>query len=168
MTPCVCGVSGKITPGSTPSWRAVRTRSRCGSFSTASACSRASFRHARSPPRRPTAGCAICSARAGRRTGNTIHGDMPPSGFRFGSFVVDRTGYRALRDNVPLDLTPKLLDLLIFLADHAGSLVTKEQLLDALWPDANVTDNALAQAVSELREALGDHADKPQYIKTIA
>src|SRR5262249_22551119 len=40
--------------------------------------------------------------------------------------------------------------------------------LDALWPDANVTDNALAQAVSELREALGDEADAPQFIKTVA
>src|SRR5262245_47931836 len=88
--------------------------------------------------------------------------------YRFGPFVVDRVGYRATRENVPVDLTPKLLDLLIFLLDHAGSLVTKEALLDALWTDANVTDNALAQAISELREALGDEADKPQYIKTIA
>ena len=88
--------------------------------------------------------------------------------YRFGPFVVDRVGYRATRENVPLDLTPKLLDLLLFLLDHAGSLVTKEALLDALWPDANVTDNALAQAISELREALGDQAERPRYIKTIA
>src|SRR4029079_8623570 len=45
---------------------------------------------------------------------------------------------------------------------------TKEQLLDALWPDANVTDNALAQAVSELRQALEDDAANPTYIKTVA
>ena len=44
----------------------------------------------------------------------------------------------------------------------------QEQLLDALWPGANVTDNALAQAVSELRDALGDDAGSPQYIKTVA
>ena len=71
-----------------------------------------------------------------------------------------------LRDEV-LELTPKLLDLLLHLVDHAGSLVTKEQLLDALWPGANVTDNALAQAVSELREALGDDAATPRFIKTV-
>ena len=93
---------------------------------------------------------------------------MPPAAYRFGPFEVDRVGYRATRDDAPLDLTPKLLDLLLYLLDHAGTLVTKEQLLDALWPDANVTDNALAQAVSELREALGDHADAPQFIKTVA
>jgi len=67
-----------------------------------------------------------------------------------------------------VDLTPKLLDLLLLLADNAGTLVTKEVLLDALWPGANVTDNALTQAVSELRQALGDSAASPQYIKTVA
>ncbi len=86
----------------------------------------------------------------------------------FGPFVVDRAGYRVLRDGRPLDLTPKLLDLLLHLLDHAGTLVTKEALLDALWPDANVTDNALAQAVSELRQALGDDAGDPRFIKTVA
>jgi DNA-binding winged helix-turn-helix (wHTH) protein/Flp pilus assembly protein TadD len=73
-----------------------------------------------------------------------------------------------VRDNAVVELTPKLLDLLLHLLDHSGALVTKEQLLDALWPGANVTDNALAQAVSELRQALGDDAGTPQFIKTVA
>ena len=93
---------------------------------------------------------------------------MPQPQFRFGSFTVDRARYRVLRGDQVLDLTPKLLDLLLHLLDHAGALVTKEQLLDALWPGANVTDNALAQAVSELRAALGDDAGTPQFIKTVA
>ena len=87
---------------------------------------------------------------------------------RFGPFQVDRAAYRVTRDGRPVDLTPKLLDLLLLLADNAGTLVTKETLLDALWPGANVTDNALTQAVSELRQALGDSAASPQYIKTVA
>jgi DNA-binding winged helix-turn-helix (wHTH) protein len=87
---------------------------------------------------------------------------------RFGPFLIDRVGYRVLRGGQPVDLTPKLLDLLIHLVDHAGTLVTKEALLDSLWPGANVTDNALAQAVSELRLALGDNAKSPRYIRTIA
>jgi DNA-binding winged helix-turn-helix (wHTH) protein/Flp pilus assembly protein TadD len=93
---------------------------------------------------------------------------MPGALARFGPFLIDRTGYRVLRGTEPVALTPKLLDLLIHLVDHAGSLVTKEQLLEALWPDANVTDNALAQAISELRDALGDDPGEPQFIKTIA
>ena len=93
---------------------------------------------------------------------------MPHAAYRFGPFSVDRAGYRITRGDTALDVTPKLLDLLIHLLDHAGTLVTKEALLDALWPGANVTDNALAQAVSELRQALGDDAAAPQYIKTVA
>jgi DNA-binding winged helix-turn-helix (wHTH) protein/Flp pilus assembly protein TadD len=88
--------------------------------------------------------------------------------YQFGRFVVDRTRYRVLQDDAVVELTPKLLDLLIHLLDNSGALVTKEQLLDALWPDANVTDNALAQAISELRHALGDDAGTPQFIKTVA
>jgi DNA-binding winged helix-turn-helix (wHTH) protein len=87
---------------------------------------------------------------------------------RVGPFVLDRVRYCVLRDDAPLDLTPKLIDLLLYLVDHAGALVTKEQLLDALWPDANVTENALAQAVSELRDALGDDPGAPQFIRTVA
>ena len=93
---------------------------------------------------------------------------VPGPDYRFGSFLVDRTRYRVVRDDVALELTPKLLDLLLHLLDNAGALVTKEQLLDTLWPGANVTDNALAQAVSELRHALGDDAGAPQFIKTVA
>src|SRR5262249_24886627 len=86
----------------------------------------------------------------------------------FGPFTADRVGYQVLRDGKPLDLTPKLLDLLFHLLDHPATLVTKEELLDALWSDANVTENALAQAMSELRDALGDEASSPTFIKTVA
>jgi DNA-binding winged helix-turn-helix (wHTH) protein/Flp pilus assembly protein TadD len=88
--------------------------------------------------------------------------------YRFGPFTADRAGYRVLRDSTVVPLTPKVLDLLFFLLDHAGQLVTKEALLDGIWPDANVTDNALTQAVSELRQALGDDPASPLYIKTVA
>jgi DNA-binding winged helix-turn-helix (wHTH) protein/tetratricopeptide (TPR) repeat protein len=93
---------------------------------------------------------------------------LPSAAYRFGPFVVDRAAYRVLRDGRPVDVTPKLLDLLLHLLDNAGTLVTKEALLDALWPGTNVTDNALAQAVSELRQVLGDDAGDPRFIKTVA
>ena len=79
---------------------------------------------------------------------------MPTSLLRFGDFVVDRAGYRVLRGGEQVDLSPKLLDLLLHFLDHAGALVTKDALLESVWPDANVTENALAQAISELRQAL--------------
>jgi DNA-binding winged helix-turn-helix (wHTH) protein/Flp pilus assembly protein TadD len=93
---------------------------------------------------------------------------MPAAGYRFGPFFVDRAGYRVLRGSDAVDLTPKLLDLLLHLLERPGTLVTKEELLEALWPGANVTENALAQAMSELRQALGDEAGSPQFIKTVA
>jgi len=88
--------------------------------------------------------------------------------YRFGPFEADRTRYHVVRGSAGVELTGKLLDLLFYLLDHAGELVTKEQLLDALWTDANVSDNALAQAVSELRQALGDDAAAPRFVKTVA
>ena len=88
--------------------------------------------------------------------------------FRFADFEADRAAYRVARRGVPLDLTPKLLDLLFCLLEHPGDLVTKEALLDAVWPGANVTENAMAQAISDLREALGDDASSPTYIRTIS
>ena len=93
---------------------------------------------------------------------------LPSAAYRFGSFIVDRAAYRVLHEGRPVDVTPKLLDLLLHLLDHAGTLVTKEALLDALWPKTSVTDNALAQAVSELRQVLGDDAGDPRFIRTVA
>jgi DNA-binding winged helix-turn-helix (wHTH) protein/tetratricopeptide (TPR) repeat protein len=88
--------------------------------------------------------------------------------YAFGPFTADRASYRVFRGRRELALTPKLLDLLFHFLDRPGTLVTKEELLDQVWPGANVTENALAQAVSELREALGDDAGAPSYIRTVA
>ena len=88
--------------------------------------------------------------------------------YRFGPFVVERGAYRVLRDGTPLTLTPKLVDILLHFVSRPSVLVTKEELLAALWPDVAVTDNALTQAISDLRQALGDDASAPRYIQTVA
>jgi DNA-binding winged helix-turn-helix (wHTH) protein len=88
--------------------------------------------------------------------------------YRFGPFRADRIGYRVFKDDQALDLTPKLLDLLFYFLERPATLVTKEALLDSVWPDANVTDNALAQAISDLRDALGDEPASPAYIRTVS
>ena len=86
----------------------------------------------------------------------------------FGPFRADRAAYRVFRGTEELALTPKPLDLLFYLLERPGTLITKEELLDQVWRDANVTENALAQAVSELREALNDDASAPTYVRTVA
>jgi DNA-binding winged helix-turn-helix (wHTH) protein len=88
--------------------------------------------------------------------------------YRFGPFRADRVSYRAFEGERALDLTPKLLDLLFYLLERPATLVTKEELLENVWPGANVTDNALAQAISDLRDALNDSPGAPTYIRTVA
>lgn len=88
--------------------------------------------------------------------------------YRFGPFTVDAGSYRLLRDGEVIPLSPKIIDLLLYLAARQSTLVSKDELFSALWPDVAVTDNALTQAVSELRQALGDDPAKPTYIQTVA
>jgi DNA-binding winged helix-turn-helix (wHTH) protein/tetratricopeptide (TPR) repeat protein len=88
--------------------------------------------------------------------------------YRFGPFTVDATSYRLLRGTEVIPLSPKIIDLLLYLVARQSALVGKDELFAALWPDVAVTDNALTQAVSELRQALGDDSSKPTYIQTVA
>jgi DNA-binding winged helix-turn-helix (wHTH) protein/tetratricopeptide (TPR) repeat protein len=88
--------------------------------------------------------------------------------YKFGPFVVDGGAYRLLRDGVNIPLSPKIIDLLLFMAARPSALVSKDDLFRALWPDVAVTDNALTQAVSELRQALGDDPSSPRYVQTVA
>ena len=88
--------------------------------------------------------------------------------YRFGPFTVDAGSYRLLRGDDIIPLSPKIIDLLLYLAARQSALVPKDELFTALWPDVAVTDNALTQAVSELRQALGDDPSKPTYIQTVA
>lgn len=88
--------------------------------------------------------------------------------YRFGPFTLDGNAYRLLRDGEPIPLSPKIIDLLLYLVARQSALVSKDELFGALWPDVAVTDNALTQAVSELRQALGDDPSSPTYIQTVA
>ena len=88
--------------------------------------------------------------------------------YRFGPFTVDAGSYRLLRGSEVIPLSPKIIDLLLYLVARQSTLVPKDELFAALWPDVAVTDNALTQAVSELRQALGDDSSKPTYIQTVA
>ena len=81
--------------------------------------------------------------------------------YRFGPFTVDAGSYRLLRGTEVIPLSPKIIDLLLYLVARQSALVPKDELFAALWPDVAVTDNALTQAVSELRQALGDDSSKP-------
>lgn len=88
--------------------------------------------------------------------------------YRFGDFSVDPTSFRVAEKDVAVPLSPKIVDLLLYLVARPSQLLTKEELFKALWPDVAVTDNALTQAVSELRQALRDDPASPKYVQTVA
>jgi DNA-binding winged helix-turn-helix (wHTH) protein len=90
-----------------------------------------------------------------------------PQVYRFGPFRLDAADCRLFRDEVIVDLSPRLVDVLRLLVGRPGELVTKEQLLETVWPDVIVTENALARAISDIRAALGDSAAAPAYIQTV-
>ena len=72
-----------------------------------------------------------------------------------------------MRQGQSIHLEPKSFDLLQFLLEHPGRLVRKDELIDAVWAQAVVTDNALTRCVHQVRTALGDDADSPRYIETV-
>ena len=90
-----------------------------------------------------------------------------PRVYRFGPFQLDVRERRLSRgfDVIPLRL--KVFDTLRVLVENAGRLVTKQELLDTVWPDAAVEENNLNHNVSVLRKALGDKATGQQYIETV-
>jgi DNA-binding winged helix-turn-helix (wHTH) protein/tetratricopeptide (TPR) repeat protein len=88
--------------------------------------------------------------------------------YRFGPFTVETGAYRLVKDGSVIPVSPKIIDLLLYLVERPSDLVSKEELFKALWPDVAVTDNALTQVVSELRQALGDDPSSPRYVQTVA
>ena len=86
---------------------------------------------------------------------------------RFGPFRLDRGNARLLRDGRAVALTPKAFDVLHFLASRPDRLVTKDELLSAVWPDVIVSDASVKVCVREVRKALDDGAKTPKYIETV-
>jgi DNA-binding winged helix-turn-helix (wHTH) protein/tetratricopeptide (TPR) repeat protein len=88
--------------------------------------------------------------------------------YRFGQFVLDPRRRTLSRADSPVSLTPKAFDVLLFLVQNPNRLVTKEELLQAVWSDAIVEEGNLTQYISHLRKALGDNSEDTRLIVTIA
>ena len=88
---------------------------------------------------------------------------------KFGAYVVDLTAGEIRKNGSRIRLEEKPLCVLILLAERQGQLVTREELKNRLWPEETFVDfeAGLNTAVSKLRDALADRADKPRYIETI-
>src|SRR3982751_2911319 len=86
--------------------------------------------------------------------------------YGFEDFRIEPDERRLWRGEAAVTLTPKAFDLLLFLVEHEGRLLRKNDLLSAVWPDSAVEENNLTVAVSALRKALGE-SEKRRFIETV-
>ena len=84
----------------------------------------------------------------------------------FGSFRLDFTNECVWQGSRAISLRPKAFAVLKLLVAHSGQLVSKQQVLDTVWPGTFVGDAVLKDNIRQLREALNDDAASPHYIET--
>jgi DNA-binding winged helix-turn-helix (wHTH) protein len=85
--------------------------------------------------------------------------------YGFADFTLDLEDGFLRRGAEEIVLRPKAFEVLAYLVEHQGRLVTKDALMNAVWPDTEVTDNSLARCLLEIRRALDD--DSQQMIRTL-
>ena len=86
--------------------------------------------------------------------------------YRLAEAELDPFSGRVKRSDGELYLRPKTLQVLLYLIEQRPRLISKEELLEQIWPDAAVTDDALVQSIVEIRKALGENSQQPRFIKT--
>ena len=87
--------------------------------------------------------------------------------YRFNRFVLDRNNYTLMDNGSPVILEPQVFDLLVFLIEHRERLVSRQEILDALWTGKVVTESALSNRIKMARAAVGDNGHDQQVIKTV-
>src|SRR5262245_36816428 len=88
--------------------------------------------------------------------------------YEFGDFRLD-TGKRLLRrlDGTTVPLTPRVFETLLYMVEHHDTVLNKEQLMEAVWPDSIVEENNLSQNISTLRRIFGETPGSHNYIVTV-
>ena len=87
--------------------------------------------------------------------------------YRSKDVVIDCRDFTVLKNGQRQSLTPRAFDVLRYLVEHRDRVVEKSEIFEQVWKEKFVTDNALTRVVAEIRQALGDSADSPQYIETV-
>lgn len=88
--------------------------------------------------------------------------------YAFGVFVLDAEARVLFRDGQVVALSPKAVETLLALAERAGQMVSRDELIDRVWPDTFVEPNNLAQQISQVRRCLSERGDSPIAIETVA
>jgi DNA-binding winged helix-turn-helix (wHTH) protein len=85
----------------------------------------------------------------------------------FGEFVLDLDTRELLRGGRPVPLSPKAFHLLGLLVEHRPKALSKRDLQERLWPGTFVVEKNIANLVAEIRDALGDDANDPHFVRTV-
>ena len=88
--------------------------------------------------------------------------------FEFGPFVLDPLAHTLVKDGRDIPLPPKAFAVLLVLVRNAGHIVEREEIFREVWPDVFVEDQNVCLNIHLARKALGDDADNPTYIATVA
>jgi TolB-like protein/DNA-binding winged helix-turn-helix (wHTH) protein/Tfp pilus assembly protein PilF len=98
-----------------------------------------------------------------------VHTPAVPRMLRFGAFEADLQTRELRKQGMQIKLQEQPFQILVFLLEHAGEIVTREQIRQRLWPTDTFVDvdNSVNAAVNRLREALGDAADSPRFVETV-
>jgi TolB-like protein/DNA-binding winged helix-turn-helix (wHTH) protein/Tfp pilus assembly protein PilF len=93
-----------------------------------------------------------------------------PQPLRFGQFELDRQNFELRRDGKPVKLDRTALELLLFLVERAGALVTREEAVEQVWGKGVFieAESSLYTAIRKVRRALGDDTAEPQFIQTVS
>jgi TolB-like protein/Tfp pilus assembly protein PilF len=87
--------------------------------------------------------------------------------YEFGSFRLDPRERRLLHQGEEVPLTPKVFDILLTFVQSGGHLLSKDDIMKLVWPDAIVEDGNIARNISTLRAALGERSHGSRYIETV-
>src|SRR5687768_12335166 len=100
---------------------------------------------------------------------STYNSPVSPGGaiYSFGCFELDGRTRQLRRNGERVALSDRYFSVLLHLAAHAGTVVSKDDLVKAGWGDTAVGDNSLEQAISALRRTLGTSADDREYVETV-
>jgi DNA-binding winged helix-turn-helix (wHTH) protein/tetratricopeptide (TPR) repeat protein len=93
--------------------------------------------------------------------------DPPGVIYAFGSYALDEESFELRREGEAVKLEPKVFDVLRHLVANRERVVTKTELLDALWPGEHVTESAVPRAVAAARRALADDRTRQSLIRTV-
>jgi DNA-binding winged helix-turn-helix (wHTH) protein len=87
--------------------------------------------------------------------------------YRLDGIEIDTSQVCLKRDGQEQHVRQKTFQVLIYLLEQRQRLITKDELIEHIWPDTAVTDNTLEQCLAEIRRVLGDDSRHPRFVKTV-